>query len=77
MDLTSNSQLVWVIVTTYASSVVQTVLLIDLFPKIIIGYKYFKADFDKMRDILEEIDWDMHLKDLNVSKTWDSITNNM
>ena len=28
-----------------------------------------------MRDILEEIDWDIHLKDLNVSEIWDSITN--
>ena len=30
-----------------------------------------------MRDILEETHWDMHLKDLNVSEMWDSITNTL
>ena len=29
------------------------------------GYNYYKADFDKMRDMLNEIDWDIHLKDFN------------
>ena len=38
------------------------------------GYNYYKADFNKMRDMLDEIDWDIHLKDLNVFETWDSKT---
>ena len=38
---------------------------------------YCKADFNKMRDILDEIDWDIHLKDLNVFETWDSITKSL
>ena len=35
------------------------------------GYNYYKADFNKMRDMLNEIDWDMYLKDLNVLETWE------
>ena len=36
------------------------------------GYKYYKADFDKMIDMLDEIDWDVNLiKDLNVLETWE------
>ena len=35
------------------------------------GYNYYKADFDKMRDMLNEIDWDVNLKDLNVLETWE------
>ena len=41
------------------------------------GYNYYKADFNKMRDMLDEIDWDIHLKDLNVFETWDSITKSL
>ena len=38
------------------------------------GYNYYKADFNKMRDMLDEIDWGIHLKELNVFKTRDGIT---
>ena len=64
----------------YASSLVWslwTVLLLKWFINNIWGiadYHNYKADFNKMRDMLDEIDWGIHLKDLNVFETWDSMT---
>ena len=42
------------------------------------GYNnyYYKADFDKMRD-MDEIHWGIHLKDLTVFETWDGITESL
>jgi len=38
------------------------------------GYNFGRANFDQMKDILQEVDWDNKLKDLNVTKTWETIT---
>ena len=38
------------------------------------GYNYGKANFNQIRDMLQEVDWDNKLKDLNVSETWEMIT---
>ena len=38
------------------------------------GYNYGKVNFNQMRDMLQEVDWDNKLKDLSVSKTWEIIS---
>ena len=38
------------------------------------GYNYGNANFNQLRDILQEVDWDNKLKELNSSKTWEIIS---
>jgi len=40
----------------------------------ITGYNVGGANFDQMKDMLQEVDWDKKLKDLNVTETWETIT---
>ena len=38
------------------------------------GYNFGRANFNQMRDMLQEVDWENKLKNLNVSETWEIIT---
>ena len=46
----------------------------SVMPKTRTGYNYCRADFDKLRRILEETDWDTQLRDLDVYETWNMIS---
>ena len=58
-----NILLVWVIVTIYVFCFNWSAHLLELY-----------IDFDKMGHMLDEIDWDIYLKDLNALETWDKIS---
>jgi len=38
------------------------------------GYNFRTANFNQMRDMLQDVDWENKLRDLNVSESWEIIT---